>query len=64
MKMFQTLTLIIIFPSFFKMETLRDKRKLAAINGDNYEERPKNNQATNTIFPRILEDYFFRYQRK
>ena len=46
-----------IFPLSSNMTTLRDKRKLAAINGDNDGDRPWNNQARNTNSPRIqIED--------
>ena len=37
------------------METLQKERKLAAINRDNHEDHPRNNQAWNTSYPRIQE---------
>ena len=39
------------------MATLGNKGMLAAINSDNHEEHPKNNQTRYTNFPRIQEDY-------
>ena len=42
------------------MTTLRNKRKLAAINRYNHEEHPKNNQARDTIVPRNEEDDSFQ----
>ena len=39
------------------MATLRNKRKLAAINRDNHEEYPGDNQARDTNVPRVQEDY-------
>ena len=39
------------------MATLRNKRKLAANNGDIQEEHPRKNQVRLTTVPRIEEDY-------
>ena len=39
------------------MATLRNKRKLAALNKKNYEEHPRNNMAQNSNVPRSQEDY-------
>ena len=39
------------------METLRNKRKLAALNKENCEEHPRSNLAQNSIVPRSQEDY-------
>ena len=39
------------------MATLRNKRKLAALNKDNCEEHPRNNMAQNSNVPRSQEDY-------
>ena len=39
------------------MATLRNKRKLAAIDKENHEEHPQNSQARDTNVPRIQEDY-------
>ena len=49
-------TLFIIFPSL-RIATLKNKIKLAAINGDNHEEHPKNSQALDTNIPRYQDDY-------
>ena len=38
------------------MATFRNKRELAALNGDNDEEHPRNNQARDTNVPRNQED--------
>ena len=43
---------------FFENRTSQEQKKLAAINGDNHEDLPRNNQARNTNFPRIQEDNF------
>ena len=39
------------------MATLRNKKKLAAFNKENYEEHPRNNLAQNSNVPRSQEDY-------
>ena len=39
------------------MATLRDKRKVSALNKENHEEHPRSNQARDTIVPRSQEDY-------
>ena len=39
------------------MATLRDKRKVAALNKENHEEHPWSNQARDTIVPRSEEDF-------
>ena len=39
------------------MATLRNKRKLAALNKENCEEHPRSNVAQNSNFPRSQEDY-------
>ena len=39
------------------MATLRKKRKLAALNKENYEELPRRNMAQNSNVPRSQEDY-------
>ena len=39
------------------METLRNKRKLAALNEENCEEHPKSNLPQNSNVPRSQEDY-------
>ena len=39
------------------MATLRNKRKLAAINKENCEQHPRSNLAQNSNFPRSQEDY-------
>ena len=39
------------------MATLRNKRKLAALNKENCEEHPRNNMAQNSNIPRSQEDY-------
>ena len=46
------------------MATLRNKRKLAAINRDNHEEHPRNNQARDTNFPKNQEDYITQVSGK
>ena len=46
------------------MATLRNKRKLGAINKHNAEGHPVNNQARHTSFSRIEEDYFKMCERK
>ena len=48
-------TLLIIFPS--RMATLRNKRKLAALNKENCEEHPRSNLTRNTNVHRSREDY-------
>ena len=40
-----------------EMATLRNKRKLAALNTENCEEHPRNNMARNSNVPRSQEDY-------
>ena len=39
------------------METLRNERTLAALNRENFEERPRSNVAQNSNVPRSQEDY-------
>ena len=39
------------------MATLRNKRKLAALNKENSEEHPRSNQGQNSSVPRSQEDY-------
>ena len=39
------------------MATVRNKRKLAALNKENYEEHPRPNLALNSNVPRSQEDY-------
>ena len=39
------------------MATLRNKKKLAALNKENCEEHPRNNMAQNSNVPRSQEDY-------
>ena len=39
------------------MAALRNKRKLAAMNGENHEDRPRIILPRNRISPRIQEDY-------
>ena len=39
------------------METLRNKRKLAAVTRKTQEEHPRNGQSRNTFVPRINEEY-------
>ena len=39
------------------METLRDKRKLAALNKENCEEHPRSNLAQNSIVSISQEEY-------
>ena len=39
------------------METLRNKRKLAALNKENCEEHPRSNLPQNSNVPRSQEDY-------
>ena len=39
------------------MTTLRNRRKLAALNMENHEERPRSNQARDRNLPRSQEDY-------
>ena len=39
------------------MATLRNKRKLAALNKENCEEHPRSNLAQNSNVPRSQEDY-------
>ena len=39
------------------METLRNKRKLAAVTREIQEENPRNGQSRNTSVPRVNEDY-------
>ena len=39
------------------MATLRNKRKLATLNKENYEEHSRSNLAQNSNFPRSQEDY-------
>ena len=46
----------VVFPSL-NMITLRNKRKLAAMNRDNYEDHPWNIQAFSTNSPWIQKDY-------
>ena len=40
-----------------KIATLRSKKRLAALNKENCEERPRNNLAQNSNVPRSQEDY-------
>ena len=47
--------LLITFPK--KMETLRNKKKFAALNKENCEEHPRSNWAQNSNVPRSQEDY-------
>ena len=47
-----------LFPSY--MASLRKKRELAPIIKENHQELPGNNQAGNTISPRIHEDYIIQ----
>ena len=42
------------------MATLRNKRKLAAINRNNYEDHHRNNQARNTNSPRVQEKFIIQ----
>ena len=42
------------------MATLRNKRKLAASNKENYEEHPRNNMAQNSNVPRSQEEYIIQ----
>ena len=42
------------------MATIRNKKKLAALNNENSEECPKNNLAQNSNAPRSQEDYITR----
>ena len=39
------------------MATLRNKRKLAAVNKENFEEHPKGNLTQNLIVPKSQEHY-------
>ena len=39
------------------MATLRNKKKLAALNRENFEEHPRSNSAQNSTVPRSPEDY-------
>ena len=39
------------------MATLRNKKKLAALNKENCEENPKSNLVQNSIFPASQKDY-------
>ena len=39
------------------MATLRNKRKLAALEKETQEEHPRNSQSRNTLVPRISEEY-------
>ena len=39
------------------MASLRNQKKLAAMNRENHEDHPRNIQARNTIFPWIQENY-------
>ena len=39
------------------MATIRNKKKLAALNKENCEEHPRNNMAQNSNVPRSQEDY-------
>ena len=40
-----------------KVATLKSKRKLSAVNRDNHEEHPRNNQLRDPDVPRVSEDY-------
>ena len=40
------------------MTTLRNKRKLPAVNRDNHGDDPRNGQARNTIFFKVQEEFF------
>ena len=46
------------------MGTLRNKRKLAALNKENCEEPPRSNVAQNSNFPRSQEDYITQVSEK
>ena len=55
-KFIQSSTLLVIFPPL-KLATLRNKRKIPAINKENHEEQHTISQARDTNVPRIQEDY-------
>ena len=46
------------------MATLRDKRKIVALNKENCEELPRNNLAQNSNVPRSQEDYITQVQEE
>ena len=46
------------------MATLRNKRKLAALNKENCEEHPRSNLEQNSNVPRSQEDYIVQVSRK
>ena len=46
------------------MATLRNKGKLAAMNKENFEDCPRNDQPRNTNTPGIQEDYITRVLEK
>ena len=52
-------SVFITFNYFYSPETdnREEQKKLAAINGENHEEQPRNNQERDTIVHRIQEDY-------
>ena len=52
-----SLKTLLIFSFSSNMATLRNKRELTAINRDNHEDHPRNNQARYTISLRIQEGY-------
>ena len=46
------------------MTTLRNKKKLAALNKGNCEEHPRNNLAQNLVAPRSQEDYITHFSEE
>ena len=48
---------MLIYLASSNISALMNKRKLAAINSDNPENHPRNNQARNTTSPRVQGDY-------
>ena len=53
------LSLKTLFP--VEMETIRNRRKLAALNNENCEEYLRSNLAQNSYVPRSLEDYITQF---
>ena len=61
-KKFQSSPLLVILP--YKIATRGSKRKLVAINKENYEEHHRSNFAQNTNVPRTQEDYIAQFSEE
>ena len=61
-KLIQSSTLYHHF--LFKMETFRNKKKLAAVAKDNQEGSPRNSQLRNSVVPRINEEYITQVSKE